>query len=209
MPQATAIQNTKKQAPAAPRPASAKPHRELTKTQAEIADLASRLIIEGGNREDVMPFLAALYRHQYRNMSFYGSAHHTPEQWEDATQAMGNRDAGQAFNHLMRLWPEPDSGHSKGENEDGPKPTTVKEIAQADITRRLRDSFEQLLTDQNGLEGKWLLNEVLEYHDSVKSDLLEAFTYCIDADQTYIQVPWSQADKVRAFVKLIDEKEAD
>jgi hypothetical protein len=85
----------------------------------------------------------------------------------------------------------------------------VKEIAQADITRRLRDSFKELLTDWDGFEAKWLLNEILEYHSSVKSDLLEAFTQCIDADQTYIRVQWSQADKVRAFVKLIDDKESD
>jgi hypothetical protein len=38
-------------------------------------------------------------------------------------------------------------------------------------------------------------------------DIAKAFAVVMDADDTYVRVPWSQADKVRAFVELIAEKE--
>jgi hypothetical protein len=63
MPQATAIQNTKKQAPPARRPTSVKPHRDLTPTQDEVADLPSDLIMNGGSEQDLNLFLRALLRH--------------------------------------------------------------------------------------------------------------------------------------------------
>jgi hypothetical protein len=199
MPQATAIQNTKKQAPPARRPPSVKPHRDLTPTQDEVADLASDLIMNGGSQQDLSLFLRALLRHEYRKHGFgkKASTDHidaTVSQWLDRSSQ-----------RIMKQWPDP----IEGSNVEGVKPKTVVEMAQANVRRELKDQFAEFLAREDGLEPIWLLNDILTYCTSAGYDLAEAFAVVMDADDIYVRVPWSQADKVRAFVKLLDDGESN
>jgi hypothetical protein len=199
MPQ-TATRTTKKQALPARRPASEKPQRDLTPTQEEMADLASDLIMNGGSRQDLDPFVRVLLRHQSRKV-FHG---------EKDLEATVNGYANQWFEeHSLRLvkqWPDP----IKRPTADDTKPKTVAELAKANVRRELRDHFEDFFADAgDGVESLWMLNEILTYCTDTGYDLVKAFAVVIAEDDTYIRVPWSQADKVRAFTKLIAEKESE
>jgi hypothetical protein len=191
---------SKKQAPPARKPASEKPQGDLTPTQEEMSDLASDLIMNGGSRQDLDPFIRVLLRHQFRKFVCA----------ENTSEATVNEYANQWFEqHTVRLvkqWPEP----IKRPAADDTKPKTVAEMARANVRRELRDHFEDFFADaRDGVEPLWMLNEILTYCTDTGYDLVKAFTAAMDLDDTYVRVPWSQADKVRAFAKLIDDKESE
>jgi hypothetical protein len=174
---------------------SEKPHRDLTSIQAEIADLATQLIVSGGMQADVMPFLSALYRHQYRNTTFCQ---------DDAEETIKSRAASRAeccLRDLVRQWPQ----RAEKPTDEETTPTTVKDIVQTDLRNRLAEHFEEFVRDHADLESIWLLNEVLEWYTSDSIDLAEAFARMIDSDKTYVPVPWPQAKKLREVAKLLVE----
>jgi hypothetical protein len=199
--------SAKTKAPSAPEGVNDRPHRELTRMQEEVADLASEMILNGGNREDVIPFLAALYRRRERNRGSWK----TPEQWEKDAQSRGFKNAEDAYQSLMRHWPEPVGKPSKEEASTTrePKLTTVREMVQADLRARLREQVESFLSKSEGFEPVWLLSEILSDHESTYSDLAEAISANVDKYDTYVRVYWRNADKVREFIKLIDPKESE
>jgi hypothetical protein len=198
MPQTTTTQITKKQAPLARKPTSVKPHRDLTPTQEEVADLASDLLINGGSQQDLYLLLTALFRHQYRKFSF------AKEATEATVAARAEQWLHRSSQQIIKHWPEPVEDPAKE-----PTPTTVKEIARTNVRRELQMQYEEFVTRTYGLEPIWMLNEILEYCTSGAYDLAKSFAVVMDADDTYVRVPWSQADKVRAFVELIAEKESN
>jgi hypothetical protein len=196
----TTTQISKKQAPPVRRPTIEKPQRDLTPTQEEMADLASDLIMNGGSRQDLDPFVRVLLRHQFRKFICA----------QDTSEATVNEYANRWFEqHSVRLvkqWSDP----IKRPTADDTKPKTVAELARANVRHELRDHFEDFFADaRDGVEPLWMLNEILTYCTDTGYDLVKAFTAALDLDDTYVRVPWSQADKVRAFVKLIEEREAD
>jgi hypothetical protein len=199
MPQTT-TQISKKQAPPARRPPSEKPQKDLTPTQEEIADLASDLIMNGGSRQDLDPFIRVLLRHQYRKFI------HAQDASEATVNEYANRWCEQHALRLVKQWPEP----IKRPAADDTKPKTVAEMARANVRHELRDHFEDSFAEStDGLEPLWMLNEILTYCTDTGYDLVKAFTAAMDLDDTYVRVPWSQADKVRALVALIAEKESE
>jgi hypothetical protein len=59
----------KKPAAAERKPPIERPHKNLTQTQEEVANLASDILLNGGEREDVNLLLTALLRHRVRRRS--------------------------------------------------------------------------------------------------------------------------------------------
>jgi hypothetical protein len=203
MAQATSIRNIKKQAPPVHTPVSEKPHKNLTRIQEEVAELCSDLILSGGSRDDVLPFLAAAYRHKYRRFSHADGA----IALNDDAIAYGNTYVEDAYQHLVRRWPEP--SEKPADDDDNSKRTTVKEIAQADLRSQLRKRFEKFLCDTEGLEAIWLWNEILiQYDGDAEIDFATAISKVVDNYDDYVRVHWEKADKVRKFAALLGDEEA-
>jgi hypothetical protein len=192
------------QKPATRRRPDEKPHKDLTSTQEEVAALASDIILNGGDRAEVIPFLAALQRYRFKRLSVVDSSH-TPAEWEEVAVSRGMKDAEADYQDLAHCWPDRAAAQPVGA-ADVPKPTTVKEMVFANVREELRDRLDQFLSDQAGLESFWLLNEILAYVHDAGYDLAQAFTTAMHSDKTYVRVSWSQADKVQGFIKLIEEK---
>jgi hypothetical protein len=210
MAQATSIRNIKKQAPVGPTLTTPtlpkeKPHKNLTRIQEEVAELCSDLILTGGSPDDVMPFLAAAYRHKYRRLTFTHCALFATPLNERAI-SYGKMYADDAFKHLAKRWPEP--SEKLADDEDNAKRTTVKEIAQADLRNRLRTNFENFLCNTEGVEALWLWNEILIQYGDGEIDFADAISKVVDHYDDYVRVHWEKADKVRKFAALLGDEEA-
>lgn len=202
MAQATSIRNIKKHTPPVHKPVSEKPHKNLTRIQEEVAGLCSDLLLTGGSRDDVMPFLAAAYRHKFRRSSYVAG----DATWNNHVILCGNNHAEDAYQHLVRRWPEPTE--KPAEDDDDAKRTTIKEIAQADLRNRLRTNFEKFLCNTDGVEALWLWNEILIQYADGEIDFADAISKVVDHYDDYVRVHWQKADKVRKFAELLGDEEA-
>jgi hypothetical protein len=202
----TAEPAAKKTTPPAHKAAAERPHKGLTQTQEEIADLASDILLNGGRREDLIPMLSGLLRHQRRRRSYTGPREYrSAEKAEQEVADYADSYKDQWYRDLAKLWPE-----KKVEVEDDSAgPTAVKAMVQADLRRWLRGHFEQFLTDTNGLEPIWLLNEVLEYVESTSGDLAEAFAQAIGSADTYVRVPVEHKKRIEEYVEFLTKEKSD
>ena len=156
--------STKKQTSVTKKVVALAPHGELTPIQERLVNLTSQLILRGGASEDVLPFLAALYRHEGRNLKIAGLTHMT----EDKIRQHGSNYAEQAYKALIPLWPNAETETYQSETKKADNAAAgIKEIVRADFRRRLRHNFEEFLHHWiTEMEGLWLLSEILESHNS-------------------------------------------
>ena len=208
MPTATPSIATKKIAPATKAVRALPPHRELTQAQEEVVDLCCQLILHGGRRQEVIPFLTTLYRHQYLNRSFVGGEWRTSEQWAAEAKDWAGVRAEEAFQSLVRQWPEPKKGSAEEATDKRPSPGTIKKIVQTDLRSRLSTQFKEFLSDTEGIEAIWCLNEILEFYNAESEDLIEAVSDVVDNHDCYIRVHMKDAKKVKEFAELVSSDRA-
>lgn len=184
------------------KPAVERPHKGLTAIQEELADLASQIILYGGLRQDVELFLTALIRHQYRHRSFVLAEH---AEIVAIRQQDIVRWVASAYAELRKDWPATRGAPATVEQ---PVASTVAELVRANVRDSLRDQFERFLTDENGIESAWLLNEILQYVES-GDDLTKAIYHAMDRAHIYIRVPNIYAKQVREYLELLEGKEVE
>lgn len=104
---ATAEASTKKGATTERKPTMERPHKGLTQTQEEIADLASDIQLNGGARQDLIPILSGLLRHQRRRRSYVQVCEHrSAEKAEQDAGDFADSYKDQWYRHLAKHWPE-------------------------------------------------------------------------------------------------------
>lgn len=174
-----------------------RPHKTLTSTQERVADLASRMILHGGDPEDIRILLIALARYESRIRCF------NREEKELRERAMVTAARWQA--NLQQSWP-------KSNNQIAVSPeleaTTVAEMVRADIRTRVRRHFEEFVSEKPGIEPIWLLNEILEITNSGE-DMAKAIFYSLDDAGIYVRVPSQHEARVREFIALLDPESAN
>lgn len=196
-----AVTQTQPQKPAPERPE--RPHKTLTRTQEEMADLASDLLLNGGAYDDVNLLLTALLRHQYRRYSFGGrSEYNSPEKQEQGAAQHAERRRPQHYMSLFTCWPK------EAPIADGKPvlPKTVTEMVRANIRGSLEDAFDAFMTDSEGIEPCWLLNEILQDANN-EGDLAKGIHYALDQSTVYVRVPLKHHERIEEFVEFL-EKEA-
>ena len=207
---AIAVANTKKPATAERKTAVERPHKNLTQTQEEIADLASNMLLNGGARQDLDLLLTALARHQYRNMSFARGPLDRGSSSADEINARAEERAALLtedwYRDLARHWPEPKAEAEGFESGSVARPVT--EMVSANIRASARQQFDQFLTDVHGIEPVWLVNEILENVNS-GSDMGEAIYYPMDRAEIYVRVPWEHRQRIEEFVAFLEKGESD
>ena len=205
MPKTAIAVHTKKPATAEHKTAVERPHKDLTQTQEEVADLASDILLNGGAREDVDLLLTALLRHRVRRMS--------PGRHFAATDpAKADRDANWSANYLAEKfyrslaqhWPERKDEPTN--MQESPAPKTVAEMMRTNIRVSAREQFEEFITDSEGLEAVWLINEVLRFHNC-GADIVEEFCDVMETAGMYVRVPWKHKARIEEFVNFL-QKEA-
>jgi hypothetical protein len=185
-------------------PRAERPHKTLTKTQEEIADLASDLILNGGAHEDVDLMLTALLRHEYRRFSFGGrSTFRTPTQNDQLAHEHAARWLHDRYRHLSAHWPAAKPEAKDAQN--APAPKTVAEMVRANVRGSLQNAFDEFMTDGHGIEPAWLLNEILEDANN-EGDLALAIHYALDQSQIYVRVPVKHHERIQEFVEFLEEE---
>lgn len=182
-----------------------RPHKHLSATQEELADLASQMILDGGAQEDIELLLTALARHQYRNYSFNHLDGGLPDFARRCKErvplvlARWNAD-------LRQDWARKEVEHESASVSTA-KYKTITDMVRADIRRSIRSEFEQFLSDRE-VEPIWALNEILEYVNAGE-DLGTAIYYVMDRADIYIRVPDVYAKQVREYVELLEGREVE
>jgi len=206
---AIAVANTKKPTPAERQAAVARPHKNLTQTQEQVADIASDILLNGGAREDVELVLEALGRHNYRNMSFSreplerGSL--SAAQLDARATAYATKVREEWYRDLAKHWPERKAEAEGVERGSVARPVT--EMVSANIRESARQQFDQFLTDARGIEPVWLLNEILENFNA-DLDMGEAIYSPMDRAEIYVRVPPEHKERIEEFVTFL-QKETD
>jgi hypothetical protein len=182
-----------------------RPHRNLTRIQEEVADIASDILLYGGSRQDLDLILTALARHNYMHMSFarHQSGPKPVELYKSANE-YANARREEWYRHLCQHWPE-----TKAEAEDQQKntePRPVTEMVRANIRESLRDAIDEILTDTDGIETIWLLNEIVS---DIKTgiDPGEAIYYAMDTAEIYVRVPRAHQKRIEEFVAFLEKEE--
>jgi hypothetical protein len=191
-------QTTKKAAA----PPIERPHKDLTRIQEEVADLASDILLNGGTKEDVDSILTALLRHRYKRLSF---AQRKPaDEMEKEANAEASRYKESYYQRLCKHWPE--KRQETADEPIGPE-RPVKEMVRANIRESLLDKVEQLLTDTDGIETVWLLNEIVENINSGEEPG-EAISQVLDRAEIYVRVPWQHKKRIEEFVAFLEKGRA-
>jgi hypothetical protein len=198
--------NTKKRAIAQQGTAAKRPHKDLTRTQEEIADIASNILLYGGAQQDVDLILTALARHQYMHLSFakHAKGDDLAELYQKANEyAKIYRERW--YRALCQHWPE-----KKDERDNKPASLSerpVTEMVRANIRESLRDRVERLLTDNNGIEAIWLLAEIVNDINN-GHEPGEAIWFALDRADMYVRVPRKHKKRIEEFVAFLEKEEA-
>ena len=201
--------HTKKPATAERQAAVARPHKNLTQTQEQVADIASDILLNGGARQDLELLLGALARHHYRNQSFsrgpLESGSLSAAQLDANATAYATRLREDWYRDLAKHWPERKAEVEDSERGSATRPVT--EMVRANIRASAQAQFEQFLTDTDGIEPVWLLNEIL---DNVNAgiDMGEAIYSTMDRAEIYVRVPPEHKERIEEFVAFL-QKETD
>jgi len=204
------VVNTKKPAAIETRTAVERPHKNLTQIQEEVADIASDILLNGGARQDLELLLGALARHHYRNMSFsrgrLESGSLSAAQLDASAREYATTIREDWYWDLSKHWPERKAEAEDSERASAARPVT--EMVRANIRASAQAHFEQFLTDTDGIEPIWLLNEVLENFNSGR-DLGEAIWDAMDRAEIYVKVPYEHKDRIEEFVASLEKEEPD
>ena len=210
MPKTAITVNTKKPAPAERKTAVERPHKNLTQTQEQVADIASDILLNGGAREDIELVLGALARNHYRNMSFargpVGGGSLSAAQLDARATAYATRIREDWYRDLAKHWPERKAEAEGSERVPVARPVT--EMVSANIRASARRQFEDFLTDARGIEPVWLLNEILENYNS-EQDMGEAIYSPMDRAEIYVRVPPEHKERIEEFVAFLQKEETD
>src|SRR5579884_2723715 len=139
-----------------------RPHRDLTETEEEVADLASQMILYGGAREDVELLLTAVGRHRWRRFTFNRASREADI--DKSGEAYVIETVADWFQRLSSRWRNKLQPRTSPENPNFSR--TVTEMVRADIRRLVRRQLEDLLSNESGIETAWALNEILEWVNS-------------------------------------------
>lgn len=206
MPKTAIAVHTKKPATAERKVVVERPHKDLTEVQEQVADLASDILLNGGAREDVDLLLTALLCHRVRRMS--------PGRHFAATDpAKADRDANWSANYLAEKfyrglaqhWPERKDEPTN--IQESPAPKTVAEMMRTNIRVSAREQFEEFITDSEGLEAVWLINEVLKFRNC-GADIVEEFCDVMDRAEIYVRVPRKHKERIEEFVAFLGREVA-
>jgi hypothetical protein len=180
--------------------------RELSVTQAELANLVSDALMNGGDRYHVETIIRGALMHKWALMF-------TDHPKDFAERAQAQKTYAQIwterrYRDLVRSWPE-----QTAPREEQPKSTVVIEMARANIRYRLRYIFEDFI-GQADPESLFFLTAVLEDYNMntnghTGSPIPECFARQIDSDATWVKVPDNHVDRVNDFLALITGEKED
>jgi hypothetical protein len=190
------------------KPRAERPHKGLNPLQEELAGLVADMLLNGGVRGDVDLLLTAIDSHQCRKFLSNIDKDASPAKIDESVQKrLANGSVVEDwYRRLAKGWPDGKRAAPASEAKD--RLNSVAEIVRANILQRLTEQFEEFLAKTDGVENMWLLNEVLEYANSVGHDIARAFASSVDGDDTYVRVPWGLAKQVKEFVALLEKRAA-
>jgi len=166
--------------------------RKLTEAQDRFAELVGDMLVNGGDREDIILLIHAALRHQLRRM-FPDET--TLQQAKECAWRSQERD----YTELARDW------STKRKTADYPDPTTVKEMIAADIRRRCRSSMDSFLERAEGTVDLYIMHDVLSSWESGHNELGEAFFQNLATNDSYVRVYWKHEKKVKHFAEMLKE----
>jgi len=184
------------------------PKRELTDLQSMICDLASDLIIRGGQPEDVDQILLTVSRHASRRM-FPTIDHDT----------ITNDEAGMRGNiagwrkRLARLWPKAEDATLEIELTIE---KTLSEQMRMDLRSQLASHFNEFVWRARWHELHLMRDVLNEFatismgptNDEAECILAAAFMNQIgQGETTYVKVPKEHIKLVEEYAKLLDRVE--
>lgn len=188
-----------KQTKTPPAASPERPHKNLTQTQEELADLASDILLNGGAREDVDLLLTALLRHRLVRKSF---AAREEEGGREMANGHAERFREGYYLELAKNWPVKPAPEPYVHYSQRPE-RPVTEMVRANIREKFMHAVKDFLKDTDGIEPIWLLKEVLEDFNN-GDDLCDAVWYAFDRADMYVRVPHRHKERIEAFVKLLE-----
>ncbi|MGC2660221.1 MAG: hypothetical protein WA324_19860 [Bryobacteraceae bacterium] len=174
------------------------PFTKLTEEQAECCDLASDLLLHGGQRRVFDQFLSALMQHRYARYNFSRTVE--PEELAKEMRKFGDLNSlgnARRRTRLMKAWPEPVP------EVDEPVPTALRDMAAYNIREDLRESFDNFVGEAR-IEDLWLINELLHYVFS-GFDLGETMRGLLYESGLFVRVPQRHKERVEKFVAMLEE----
>ena len=195
---ATAAPAAKKQTAPAPE----RPHKDLSPVQEEVADLASRILLNGGEREEVETFLRALALYQWKQKSFMKSPRINQSEDAALTSTRVTRTVDHWYLELAKHWPaKPSVTPARHYSEQPERPVT--EMVRANIRESFKEEIDHFLTDREGIEPVWLLREVIE-EVNAGQELATAIWFAFDRADMYVRVPHRHKERIQEFAKFLE-----
>ena len=181
---------------------SERPHKNLSQSQEEIADICSDIVLNGGAREDVSTLLTILARHSYMHRSFArGRSRVDHEELAASAERYAARMNQEWYVDLAKHWSAQREETKDEPAQLGQRPVT--EMVRANIRESLREAFDEFLADSDGIEPAWLLHEIIDVANGEK-DLAIGIRYALRDSSIYVRVPAKLKARVEDFVKFLE-----
>lgn len=169
---------------------------KLPEIQEQIAELASDLIMNGGDRRSVDKLLEAVIRHS--TLRRFSTFKDQTCREELAEQHAAEWRAGW-YRRLARHWPENSPAIQKA------KTVTITDLLASNVRLDVESSFQSFIRNVEGFTDLFLLRDILRDVDSGNGELGEAFAHQLAQCHTYVKVSWKYADRVREFARLLED----
>ncbi len=190
--------------PAKPETEQIAPWRTLPEIQQEVAEVASDMIVNGGDQEDVGLLITAVLRHKWRRYMSRRpkSLDDTEKEVDEAALNYAARGKQDRYKKLARYWP--DEQPTTTTTPDKPKATTVVEMVRDNFRKKAREAFEDFMANSGVPEEVHLLGEILELA-AQGNPLIEAISIELQDAHTYVHVPDKHVARVRDFLKFLED----